>query len=88
MNDYERAAEKVDAKLRFYRNLTAYVIVNGFLAIINAIFTPELWWAIFPAFFWGIGVLKDFLKAFVFADIYTEDYRQIKIEQEMEKMTR
>ena len=30
--------------------------------------------------------LKDFLKAFVFANLYTEEYRERKIAQEMEKM--
>lgn len=88
MNDYERAAERVDNKIKFYRNLASYVIVNAFLAIINAVFSPEFWWVMFPLFFWGIGVLKDFLKAFVFTDICTEDYRERKIEQEMEKLSK
>ena len=86
MNDYERAAERVDSKLRFYRNLQAYIVVNAFLGIINWFFTPEFWWVMFPVFFWGIGVFKDFLKAFVFTDIYSEEYRERKISEEMEKM--
>lgn len=88
MNDYERAAERVDNKLRFYRNLMSYIIVNTFLAIINVIFTPEFWWVMFPVFFWGIGVLKDFLKAFVFEDICGDEYRERKIAQEMEKLSK
>ena len=86
MNDYERAAEKIDRKLRFYRNLMSYIIVNAFLLLINAIFTPEFWWVMFPAFFWGIGVVVDFLKAFVFVNMYAEDYRERKIAEELEKM--
>ena len=86
MNDYERAAERIDRKLKFYRNFICYITVNAFLIILNAVYTPEFWWAIFPVFFWGIGVVKDFLKAFVFANIYTEEYRERKIAQEMEKM--
>ncbi|WP_296797605.1 2TM domain-containing protein [uncultured Methanobrevibacter sp.] len=88
MNDYERAAERVDKKLRFYKNLMSYICVNGFLAIINAVFSPDFWWVMFPAFFWGIGVLKDFLKAFVFEDICGEEYRERKIKQEMEKLSK
>ena len=86
MSDYERAAERVDRKLHFYRNFIAYIIVNAFLALINYFATPEFWWVLFPVFFWGIGVLVDFLKAFVFVDIYTEEYRQRKIAEELEKM--
>lgn len=86
MNDYERAAERIDRKIRFYRNFICYVAVNAFLAILNALYTPEFWWVMFPVFFWGIGVVKDFLKAFVFENFYTEEYRERKIAQEMEKM--
>ena len=86
MNDYNIAVEKVDRKIKFYRNLISYIIVNAFLAVLNFLFTPFYWWVLFPMFFWGIGVLVDFFKAFVFADAFGEDYRQRKIAEEMEKM--
>ena len=86
MNDFDRAAEKVDKKIKFYRNFMSYVLVNAFLALINFLFTPEFWWVLFPAFFWGIGVVVDFFKAFVFADAFGGDYRERKIAEEMEKM--
>ncbi len=82
-----RAEERVDKKIKFYRNLQAYVIVNALLAIINALFSPEFWWVMFPVFFWGIGVIVDFLRAFVFIDTFdSEDYRERKIQEEMEKL--
>ena len=81
-----RAEERVEKKIKFYRNLQAYIVVNAFLAVINWFFTPEFWWVLFPVFFWGIGVLKDFLIAFVFVDRFSDDYRQRKIEEEMEKL--
>ena len=41
MSDIRSRAEKrVDDKIKFYRNFTAYVIVNAMLAIINCYFTP------------------------------------------------
>ena len=90
MNDNlrARAEERVNLKIKFYRNLKAYIIVNAILAIINGLFSPEFWWVMFPVFFWGIGVLKDFLKAFVFEDICGEEYRERKIKQEMEKLSK
>ena len=64
----ERAEEIVDRKIHFYNNLKAYLVVNAILTIINWLFSPEFWWVLFPVFFWGIGVLADFLKAFVFVN--------------------
>lgn len=85
-NLYQRAEEIVDKRIRFYRNLLAYLIVNAFLAIVNWFFTPNFWWVLFPMFFWGIGVLKDFLKAFVLVDMFDGDYRERKIQEEMIKL--
>jgi len=83
----ERAERRVDIKIKFYRNLKAYVIVNAILAIINWLCTPEFWWVMFPVFFWGIGVLVDFLKAYVLVDNWdSEDFRERKIEEEMMKL--
>lgn len=83
----ERAERRVDRKIKFYRNLKAYVIVNAVLAIINWLCTPEFWWVMFPVFFWGIGVLVDFLKAYVLVDNWdSEDFRECKIKEEMMKL--
>ena len=89
MNDNlrARAEERVNLKIKFYRNLKAYIIVNAILAIINGLFSPEFWWVMFPVFFWGIGVLVDFLKAYVLVDNWdSEDFRERKIEEEMMKL--
>ena len=82
-----RAEQRVDNKIKFYRNLKAYIVINALLIIINWYFTPEFWWVAFPLFFWGIGVLKEFIVAFVFRDKWdSESYRESKIQEEMEKL--
>lgn len=81
-----RAEERVDAKIRFYVDFIIYVIVNSILFVINWLYTPEFWWVAFPLFFWGIGVFVKFLKAFVFVDKFNEDYKERKIQEEMEKL--
>lgn len=88
MSDLRARAEKrADAKIKFYKNLHAYVIVNVILAVINWICTPEFWWVLFPVFFWGIGVFVDFLRAFVLTDKFdSEEYREKKIQEEMQKL--
>jgi len=85
-NLYKIAEDRVEKKIKFYKNLQAYIIVNAFLAVINWFFSPEFWWVLFPVFFWGIGVFKDFLMAFVFVDRFSDDYRERKIKEEMEKL--
>ena len=82
-----RAEERVDNKIKFYRNFAVYIIVNAMLAVINWVYTPQFWWVGFPLFFWGIGVLKDFLIAFVFDDFGSESYRERKIKEEMMKLS-
>lgn len=89
MSDNIRAVaeKKADAKIEFYKNFISYVVVNAILAVINFLFTPDIWWVLFPLFIWGIGVLFDFLKAFVLYGRFDgEKYRERKIEQEMEKL--
>lgn len=89
MSDNIRAVaeKKEDAKIEFYKNFISYVVVNAILAVINFLFTPDIWWVLFPLFIWGIGVLFDFLKAFVLYGRFDgEEYRERKIEQEMEKL--
>ena len=81
-----RAEERVDARIKFYINFICYVIVNSILFVLNWLYTPEFWWVAFPVFFWGIGVFVNFLKAFVFVDKFNEDYRERKIQEEMEKL--
>lgn len=89
MSDNIRAVaeKKADAKIEFYKNFISYVVVNAILAVINFLFTPDIWWVLFSLFIWGIGVLFDFLKAFVLYGRFDgEEYRERKIEQEMEKL--
>ena len=82
-----RAEERVDNKIRFYINFSAYIAVNAMLFVLNWYFTPEFWWVAFPVFFWGIGVLKDFLIAFVFGERFdSESYRERKIQEEIENL--
>ena len=82
-----RAEERVNLKIKFFRNIKAYIIVNAILAIINWLCSPEFWWVMFPIVFWGIGVIVDFLKAYVFIDDFdSESYRERKIQEEMKKL--
>ena len=88
MRDIRKLAEKrADAKIGFYKKFMVYIAVNAFLAIINAVYTPQYLWVLFTVVLWGFGILIEFLKAFVFPDTFeTENYREQKIREEMEKL--
>ena len=83
----EIAERRVESKIKFKRNLYSYIFVNIILAAINIIFTPEYLWFLWVVLFWGIGVLVDFLKAYVLFNKYdNEGYRRSMVEKEMEKL--
>ncbi len=86
MNLREVAEKRVDAKIKFEENLYKYLIVNVIIAIVSFVFLKSYWLLAFVMFFWGIGVLKDFLKAYSFENIVGIDYRERKIQEELSKM--
>ncbi len=81
MNMREEAERRVDAKIKFQENLYKYLIVNTIIAIISLAFLQSFWLLFFVMFFWGIGVLDDFFKAY---SIW--DYREKMISKELSKM--
>jgi uncharacterized membrane protein len=81
MNLREIAEKRVDAKIRFKENLYKYLIVNTIIAIICNVFLHSYWLLIFVMFFWGIGVLDDFFKAYSL-----NNHRDKMIEEELCKM--
>ena len=62
-------------KMKFYRYLGSYLIVNGALFLMNVI-TPGPWWFQWPALGWGIGLAFQF-KAMFFAGEKGSD-KQVK----------
>ena len=83
---YDRAEKRVDEKIRFYHHLFSYVLVNLLLCVVNYVCTPHDWWVQWVIFFWGIGLLINFLKVFVLYDKFGELYRDNMIEKEMKRM--
>ena len=81
MNLREMAEKRVDAKIKFQENLYKYLIVNTIIAIVCHIFLHSYWLLAFVMFFWGIGVLDDFFKAYSL-----NDHREKMIQKEISKM--
>ncbi len=57
-----RAADKARAAIiqrrrrGFKNHLVPFLAINGFLFLLNWIFSPWLWWALIPLLFWGLGL--------------------------------
>lgn len=86
MDIRKEAERRVDAKIEFQENLYKYLIVNFIIAIISIYFLQSFWLLFFVMFFWGIGVLEKFFKAYSFHDIAGPDYREKMIDREISKM--
>jgi len=80
---YEEAKLRVQAKKDFYRHLTAWAVVNFLLIIIWALTNLGGYpWFLWPLCFWGVGVLAQYLRVFVFK----QKSDRAAIEKEAEKI--
>ncbi|MCP4632514.1 MAG: 2TM domain-containing protein [candidate division Zixibacteria bacterium] len=80
---YQRAKERVEAKIGFYTHLSAYIVISIFLIIINYSTSSQYLWFKWPLIGWGIGVLFHGLGVFVFSGGSAIAERMI--EKEMKK---
>jgi hypothetical protein len=77
-----QAERRADVKLGFRSHLFAYVIVNAGLVAINLVTSPSYFWAIWPIFGWGLGVVAHGAAVYQF----TGDTRERAIEAEMRRL--
>ncbi|WP_297983953.1 2TM domain-containing protein [uncultured Chryseobacterium sp.] len=61
---YEKAAKRVEELKGFYGNLISYCIFIPFLFFVNYMTSPKYWWAFWPMFGWGIGVVAHAIQVF------------------------
>ncbi|KAA1244284.1 2TM domain-containing protein [Aquimarina sp. RZ0] len=88
---YDRAKKRVEAEKGFYSHLTAYIIVNIFLFLINSNFINDgfnnwLNWNLYlTPFFWGIGLFFHWIKVFNPNIIFSKQWEERKIKEIMDK---
>lgn len=79
----QRAERVVAAKLGFIRHAIVYIMVITGLAVINNVtYSPYQWW-LWPAFGWGLGLIANFISAYVFR---SGDLQKRLVDREMEKI--
>ena len=80
--EYKLAEKRVEAKLGFYKNLGAYLIVNISLCIINLITSATISWAIWPILFLGIAIVIHGANTF----LQPSGLKEEMIKKELEKV--
>lgn len=83
---YLKAESRIQRKLEFYKHFAIYCIVNILLAIVNYILTPNEWWFSTVTIFWGVGLVIHFISVFGLGGLFNDEWREKKINEEMEKM--
>lgn len=83
---YMRAVERVEEIKSFYSSIIAFVIVIPFLIYIHGKYTPDiLEWYWFAIFGWGIGLVIQGFKAFVYDPFLGKNWESRKIKQYMDE---
>lgn len=60
----EKLREIAKGRVEFKRHLVVYIVVIGFLGLINLLTFRHFPWFLFPAGGWGIGLIFHFLSAY------------------------
>lgn len=85
---YNLAKKRVQKVKGFYGNLTAYIVVNIFLMVVNFMTSPEHLWFYWPMLGWGIGVLFHGLRVFNYMPFLGKDWEERKMKEFMEEEER
>jgi len=85
---YNLAKKRVQEVKGFYGNLTAYIVVNIFLVIVNLMTSPEHLWFYWPMLGWGIGVLFHGLRVFNYMPFLGKDWEERKMKEFLEEEER
>jgi hypothetical protein len=82
---YFKARKRVEEIKGFYGNLTAYIVVNIGLLVVNLLTSPDQLWFFWPMIGWGIGVAIHGMKVFNYMPFIGKDWEEQKIKEFMEK---
>jgi hypothetical protein len=80
---YRRARRRVRFRA-FYLHLAIFVAVNILLHLINFVASPTVYWAFWPLFGWGIGVLAHGLATYRWMPFVGKEWEERKIRELMD----
>jgi len=82
---YRRARRRVREIRAFYLHVAIFVTVNMLLHVINFAAAPTTYWAFWPLFGWGIGLLAHGLVTYRWLPFVGKEWEQRKIRELMDK---
>ena len=87
---YKKARKRVKAKKEFYQHFTAYIIVIGFLFVLNMLTSPFNWWFYWPMLGWGIGIAFHYTDVFglPFFRVLSDEWEEKEMQKELNKIER
>ena len=75
---------RVRRKLKFYRDVTTFVVIVGALALIDWA-TPGGWWVQWVAIIWGGILALQFLRMFVAPTLWGLDVEERMVRRELKR---
>ena len=82
---YEDARRHVRELRGFYSHLTVYLVVNAALLTLNFLTSPGRWWAFYPMFGWGIGLLAHGFSVYAYRGWLGDKWEERKIREFLDR---
>ncbi|MCD6460480.1 2TM domain-containing protein, partial [bacterium] len=73
---YNIAKRIVQNRMFFMFHCSIYLTVVGLLVLINVMNFEGLWWSFWPAWFWGIMLVSNYLYAYILVDVFSKNPMQ------------
>ncbi len=83
---YRAARKKVKRQKSFYSHVISYLVIGLFLTFINWYSSPDRWWVQWVWLGWGIGIFFHGLNLYGKGVIFSDEWEERKIREEMERM--
>ncbi len=77
--------ERFEKRALLYVHIIVYLLTNFSLVVCNRIYSPDVFWAIYPILGWGIGLFYHFFFTLVFRGMKIKRWKQDKTIRLMKK---
>ena len=81
----DEAIAHVRNSKHFYKHLFTYLVVIGFLFVVDFISSPDSFWVQWPALGWGIAVALQGLRTWGRLNLFGKEWEQRQIKKHMER---
>jgi len=83
---YNQASEIVEAKLDFYKSLTAFIFIVSALVAYDIYASGQVTWSKWVIFGWGFGLIMQGHRAFIENGLFGAKLKDRMIKKELRKL--